>query len=184
MSSAPKLGWDEQVSINHQYNHRCLQSSIIFNWCLQSLLIMFRAKLVVMGPGFSQHGEVHLQDEDERRLEYKISFFKWQIEEAGYWCDIQRYVDWKYPQFGLSTSCWFLRAKSVDGFFIVVAILNQKFTCDISWTIWICANQQNFYSSYVWKVIYIKISTDLLMSGLKYFIYFICIMYSEWLSDW
>ncbi len=116
-------------------------SSIIFNWCLQSLLIMFRAKLVVMGPGFSQHGEVHLHDEDERRLEYKISFFKWQIEEAGYWCDIQRYVDWKYPQFGLSTSCWFLRAKSVDGFFIVVAILNQKFTCDISWTIWICANQ-------------------------------------------
>ena len=54
---------------------------------------MYRAKLVAFGTGFSQHGEVYLYDEDERRLEYKISFFKWFIEEAGYWCDIERYVD-------------------------------------------------------------------------------------------
>ena len=54
---------------------------------------MFCAKLVVMGPGFSQHGEILLHDEEEQRLEYAINFYKWQIECAGFWCDITRYVD-------------------------------------------------------------------------------------------
>ena len=54
---------------------------------------MYRAKMEVFGTGLSQNGEVHLYDEDERMLEYKISFYKWMIEQAGYWCNITRYVD-------------------------------------------------------------------------------------------
>ena len=56
------------------------------------IVIMFRAKLVAFGTGWSQHGEVYVCDEDERQLEFKISFFKWLIEDAGFWCYIERNI--------------------------------------------------------------------------------------------
>ena len=131
MSYAPKLGWDVQESINHQYNHRCLQHSIpvIFN----HLQLVFQ---IILNLDFQP----------------RVGFF----------------------------------APKVAVVFIMDAILEWKFTCDISWTIWICANQ--YFKS-------MKISTQVTCekwSTLKYprtywwvdsFIYFICIVYSEWLSD-
>ena len=51
---------------------------------------MFRAKIEVFGP---QGGELHLWDENEETLEYKISFYKWIIENNGHTCVVTRYVD-------------------------------------------------------------------------------------------
>jgi len=52
---------------------------------------MYYARLVCMGPDGSNHGEIELHDHNEQRLEYAISFYKWQIEFSGFWCDITRF---------------------------------------------------------------------------------------------
>ena len=59
---APKLGWDAQESINHQYNHRYLQcvQPVILHWCLQIILILDLQTCVRAKCGWLLHHGRHL----------------------------------------------------------------------------------------------------------------------------